>query len=373
MVLAFAALRRYNTRLIGSVSTERTTDRAWVEVDLGNLVANARTVLRATPDAALLPMVKADAYGLGVSGVVGALESLEPWGYGVATPREGADLRALGVVRPVVVFTPATATQLPVCREHDLRPVLDDPHLIAEWNRPYHCEVDTGMGRAGIRWDDDDALAVVTRHLPEGVFTHLHSADASPESVDEQLHRFHRALDRLNARPPLLHVANSSGAFRVPVGWDLVRPGIFLYGGAAGSDAPEPKPVVSVRAAIVSRRVLREGETVSYGAEWTASRRTTVGTLSIGYADGLPRSVQGRAVVLVDGVRRPIVGRVTMDMIMVDLGDQSTAGVGDVATLIGADGTDRITLDECAGWAATISYEILTRLGPRLPRVYGGP
>ena len=132
-----------------SVSTNQSNDRAWVEVDLGNLVENAQAVRRAAHDAALLPMIKANGYGLGVQAVVRALESVDPWGFGVATMEEGRELREIGVERPVVVFTPASALQLGALLEHNLRPVLDDPAVIRQWpsDRPYHCEIDTGMSR----------------------------------------------------------------------------------------------------------------------------------------------------------------------------------------------------------------------------------
>ena len=374
MVLAFASCRRYNTRVLVSVSTEQKTDRAWVEVDLGKLVENARAV-RAAHDAALLPLVKADGYGLGAVPVAAALETLDPWGFGVATTDEGVELRGSGIVRPIVVFTPGSPAQFPRYREHELTPVFDDTEAIARWSGPYHCEIDTGMGRAGIRWDDTRRLQVVADHPPEGVFTHFHSADRSPESVEVQVTRFKAALALVGERPRLLHVANSAGAWRAPAEFDLVRPGIFLYGGEAGQNLPPPEPVVAVRASIASVRGLAAGDTVSYGAEWSAPAATTVATLAIGYADGVRRAVQGRAEAIVAGRRYPVVGRVTMDMTVVDLGSSGSDAVrvGDVATLIGRDGEEEITLDEFAGWAGTISYEILTGLGSRLERIYTGP
>ena len=361
------------------MSTEKEVDRAWVEVDLGNLIQNARAVSRAAGDATLLPMVKADGYGLGVRRVTAALEAVDPWGFGVATVTEGVELRIAGVNRPIVVFTPVRSTELDRCREHDLIPVLEDLVVIREWGgeRPYHCEIDTGMGRAGIRWDDLVGLATVVETPPQGVFTHLHSADTSPDSVNLQLDRFHGALAAFPTRPPLIHVANSAGAWTAPQEFDLARPGIFLYGGAAGPDLPRPERVASVRATLVSVRRLKAGDTVSYGAEWRAEQETTVGTLAIGYADGVPRAIQqhGQASALIRGRRCPIVGRVTMDMTMVDLGLAGLGAVeaGEIATVIGADGDGEITLDEFAGWAGTISYEILVKLGTRLPRTYRGP
>lgn len=343
-----------------------------MDVDLGNLVANARTARAAAGGARLLPMVKADAYGVGVLPVVRALEALDPWGYGVATIAEGAELRAGGVQRPVLVFTPARLEQLDRYRAHDLRAVLDDPAVAQDWPLPFHLEVDTGMGRAGIRWDDAARLARArSRHL-EGAFTHFHSADTSAASVEQQWERFEKALVHLGDRPALLHAANSAGIWRLRQRLDLARPGIFLYGGKIGGDLREPAPVVSLRARVVSVRSLRAGDTVSYGAEWTARRETTVATLGIGYADGVSRALQGKGSVILRGRHCPIVGRVTMDMTMIEAGPGVGVEVGDVATLIGAENGVEISLDEFAVRSGTISYEVLTRLGRRLPREYVG-
>ncbi len=353
-----------------NVSTLLRTGRAWVEVDLANLVANARTV-QAAAGAKLLPMVKASGYGLGLR-VVHALDDLDPWGFGVATIDEGIELREAGIRRPVVVFTPPLLDQQSAYVSHDLTAVLDDVAVIAGWQLPYHLEIDTGMGRCGIRWTDAHLSSLSSARM-EGVFTHFYAADEGPDTVATQWSRFEEALSRLGTRPPLVHAANSAGAWRLEQRLDLVRPGIFLYGGRIGSDLPTPKPVASVRARVVSIRRLSEGDSVSYGAQWAAPHDTVVATVGIGYADGIRRAVQGKAHAIVKGIRYPIVGRVTMDFVMVDVG-ANTQGIapGDVATLIGeADGAE-ITLDEVARWAGTISYEILTGLGSRLPREYVG-
>ncbi len=182
-----------------------------------------------------------------------------------------------------------------------------------------------------------------------------------------QLDRFRTALRAFTERPQLVHVCNSAGAWRVKDRFDLVRPGIFLVGGEIGNDLPTPSPVVSVRARVVSLRRVRAGETVSYGGEWAADEETTVATIGIGYADGVPRATKGRAALLVQGRRVPVVGRITMDMTMVHLGPNAgdDIAVGDVVTVIGTDGAGEITLDEFAEWAGTISYEILVGLGSR--------
>jgi alanine racemase len=317
-------------------------------------------------------MVKADAYGLGAVPVAQALEVVDPWGYGVGTIAEGAALRAAGIRRPILVFTPACLELEAAYRAHDLHAVLDDPEVAARWSLPFHLEIDTGMARAGIRWDQPERLAAVVSPRLEGAFTHFHSADTDPASVREQWTRFQQALGRLGRRPVVTHAANSAGIWRLAERTDLVRPGIFLYGGRAGMEAPLPRPVATLRAPVVSLRTVQAGDSVSYGATWHASTPARIATLGVGYCDGVPRSVHGPAQALLAGHRCPIVGRVTMDMVMVEVpaGWAREVRVGDVATLFGGEGEGAISLDEFAGWAGTISYEILTGLGSRLPREY---
>jgi len=370
MVLAFTYLGRYNTRPIVNVSDQLNRERAWVEVNLANLTANARTVQLAARNASLLPMVKADGYGLGAVPVAKALDQLNPWGFGVATLGEAHQLREAGIGRPIVVFTPARAANRATYEKLGLRAVIDDPDLARKWGLPYHMEIDTGMGRCGVRYDDE-RLATLDSPALEGVFTHFFSADDRPDTVELQWSRFQHALAKLSRHPVLVHAQNSAGAWRLERRLDMVRPGIFLYGGRCGEDLPGPRPVATVRARVVSIRRLPAGESVSYGGEWVAERDTTVATLSIGYADGVHWTAKGKARVLLGGIRYPVVGRITMDFIMVDLGpDDERVHVGDLATLIGSDGSAEITVDEFAGWAGTISYEVLTGLSARLPREY---
>ncbi len=370
MVLAFRYVGRYNTRPIVNVSDQLNRERAWVEVNLANLTANARAVQQAACGARLLPMVKADGYGLGAVQVAWALEDLDPWGFGVATLGEAYQLREAGILRPIVVFTPATITSRPLYEKYGLRAVIDDPLVAREWGSPFHVEIDTGMGRCGVRYDDERLTALDSSNI-EGVFTHFFSADDRPDTVSVQWERFERAVDALGRARVLVHAQNSAGAWRLRKCLDLVRPGIFLYGGRCGVDLPAPRPVATLRARVVSKRTLPAGATVSYGGEWTAHSTTTVVTLGIGYADGVRWMAKGKASVLLGERRYPVVGRITMDFVMVDVGpDGGTVRVGDVATLIGGDGADEITVDEFAGWAGTISYEVLTGLGARVPREY---
>ncbi len=343
--------------------------RAWADVNLGAVVANARTVAAAS-GARLLPMVKANAYGVGVLPVARALEVLDPWGFGVATLEEGAELRAAGITRPLVVFSPLLPSLIHHYIRYDLRPAIGDMHALTAWlgqgDRAFHLELDTGMARSGIRSDEVSAWRAPLEESRgwEGAFTHFHSAESDPASVDRQWLRFQEMLRSLSRRPALVHAANSAAALRGPAfAADMVRPGIFLYGGdVPGATA---HPVVRLQCRVVALRTVREGETVSYGATWAAPKDTIVATLAIGYADGVHRSLSNAGAVEINGRVSPIVGRVTMDFIMVSVDER--CAIGDVATIIGG----LVSLDDQARRAGTISYELLTAMGPRIARRYG--
>lgn len=361
--------------LMESMSAPRS--RAWVEVSLAAVVANARTVAR-TAGTRLLPIVKANAYGLGAVAVSRALEAVDPWGYGVATVEEGAELRAAGIARPVLVLLAASPELFADYRDARLTPVFDSAAALAVWldaggDEPFHLEVDTGMSRSGIRWDE---MAQLSRLLDtprfEGAFTQLHSAECADGSVQRQLERFHAALAGLSRAPRLRHIANSAAAMTTPAAaLDLVRSGVFLYGGSPGGGIAPGRPVVSIRARVVSVRRLRAGDTVGYNARWTASRDTTIATVGMGYADGVPPALGsgGRGTVLLAGTRCPMVGTVSMDLVMVDAGDVAVR-VGEVATLLGEADGQSLTLAEVSEASGVQPRGLLTALGRRLPRLY---
>ncbi len=351
--------------------------RAWVEVDLGALQRNGAT-LAARAGVPILPMIKADAYGVGAIAATRALEPLEPWGYGVATISEGVALRDAGVRRPIVVFTPMMRQEFEAAREAALRPMLARAEEITGWaalgGGPWQLGIDTGMSRAGVRWDAAGALADAVRSCPpEGALTHLHSAELRDGSAAEQEARFRSAIALLPARPKLLHVENSAAiARRGRSEWDLVRPGVFLYGVGSGDGAQAvPEPVVSVRARVVDTRWVNAGESVGYDATFRSEDRCRVATLALGYADGYARAFGNRGTALVNGRVAPVRGTVTMDMTMIDV-TNIPCEVGDVATLIGRDGSALITVDDAARAAAMSPYEVLTGLRRRMDYVYVG-
>jgi alanine racemase len=366
-------------------------------VRLDRLRANALAVQRAVgSQTALVPMVKADAYGLGMGPVVAALCTVPapagPWAFGVAAVREGEVLRVHNWAGRVLVFSPLAPGDYAAAAAAGLTPCLSTVDAVARWaeegrgsERPhaFHIEVDTGMGRAGLPWDraaewSAEVIAAAGDAARwEGCYTHFHSADEPDLApTDLQRERFLRALQALPVqvrRTLVVHSANSAAALRRGgFGDDLARPGIFLYGGGVGAEA-SPLPVASVRARVVLVRDVPEGSTVGYGATYRARRAERWGTLSIGYGDGIPRALaSGEGSVLLRGRRAPIIGRISMDMTTVDLTGIPDSAVGDVATLIGPDGDEEITVDEVARRVGTISYEILTGLTRRLPREYLG-
>lgn len=348
--------------------------RAWVDVDLGALLDNARTIATHT-SARLLPMVKANGYGLGAVPVARALLELDPWGFGVATAGEGAELRAGGIERPIVVFTPFLSVWRDQFERHDLRPAIGDLEALRTWlpsGRPFHIEIDTGMSRAGLRAADANQIATLADMLRdaahfEGIFTHYHSADSDYASVQHQWDALQRIVTTLPRRPQFVHAANSAAScFVAGCTGDLARPGIFLYGGTEGGLAP--CPVARLAARVVAVRRLAPGDSVSYGATFVAGHPTTVATLAIGYADGVHRALSGRGRVELRKRVYRIAGRVTMDMTVIDVGNDEVQ-VGDIATIWGG----KIGLEEQAAAAGTISYELLTSIGARVPRLYQEP
>jgi alanine racemase len=353
------------------------TQRVWVDIDLPAVVANARRVSEVSRSR-LLPMVKANGYGLGAVQIARTLEIVDPWGFGLASADEAELLRAAGITRPMLAMTPLLPQWMGRYLELDLRPSIGDPAALQAWvgrtSRPFHLEIDTGMNRTGVRWDDRVALDAVRSTLAsaagwEGVFTHFLDAESDPWSTTLQWERFQETLGSLPRRPSIVHAANSAASFQGKrYAGDMVRPGIYLYGGAAG-DA-KPQPVAALRARVVALRTLQPGDSVGYGASWRAERTCTIATLSVGYADGFPRSPaaggEGTRHIELNGKRVRVVGRVTMDMCMALV--EPPVRIGDVGTVYGG----LVSIDEQAENSGTISYELLTRLGPRVVRRYTG-
>jgi alanine racemase len=348
--------------------------RAWVDIDLGAIRRNA-AAMAARAGVPIVPMVKADAYGLGAVRVARALDADEPWGFGVATVTEGEELRHAGIKRPIIVFTPLLAEDLDGAERSKLIPALATAATIKRWTPtqlPWHLDIDTGMNRAGLRWDEVRKLSdVITACPPDGVFTHFHSAELSNGSMEEQVTRFEEALKQLPTKPRWIHAENSPAIERCGRSrWSFARPGVFLYG-VNNLDPTEirAEPVAALRARIVEIRTTRDGDTVGYDATWTSKGTRRIATVPVGYADGYRRVLSNKGVALLRGKRVSVAGNVTMDMTMLDV-TGVPCEMGDVVTLIGQDGDAEITVSEIAKLGGLSPYEVLTSLHSRLPRRY---
>jgi alanine racemase len=369
----------------------RTSIRPTVAVvDLAALRANAQALTDVAAGAAMWSVIKADAYGHGAVPVARALADVS-YGLAVSLVEEGLELRAAGISSPILVLGASYGRHHDDVVARDLTPVVGSREDLAYFaaagarrGRPVevHIKLDTGMSRLGLRAKELPRvlgdLATSSSLRLAGVATHLACADsASEEPTREQLARFGEGLAAVaNAgfAKVVRHAANSAATLRFPEArFDAVRPGLALYGicppFAEPLERPALRPVLSLRTRVLAVREIAAGESVSYGWTWTARRPSRIGTLPIGYADGYPRRVT-TGEVMVRGRRVPIVGTVCMDMLMVDLTDVPSAGVGDEIVLIGRMGEAEISLDEVAAWAGTISYEVLCGISKRVPRQY---
>jgi alanine racemase len=371
--------------------------QAWVEVDLGAIAANVGVLAETVAPAALWVVVKADGYGHGAAAVSRAALEAGAEGLCVALVQEGVALRQAGILAPVLVLSEQPEDQLDELVRWRLTATaysIDYLEALAHEAREaggatvrVHVKVDTGMHRVGARTDELVPLVQALLARPElrweGLWTHLARADETRMSTTViQLSRLDAAIAVLREAgypPPLVHAANSAGA----LAWgpaarrDLVRAGIAMYGippsREVAAECAELQPALSLRARVSFVQRVPPGEGISYGHRLVLNRETTVATLPLGYADGVPRGLgEVGGEVLLGGKRRPIAGTVTMDQLMVDCGDDHDVAPGDEAVLIGAQGGEEITATEWAERMGTIAYEIVTGLSPRLPRRYEG-
>jgi alanine racemase len=366
---------------------------AWVEIDLGAVRDNVAALVQIAAPAAVLAVVKADGYGHGAVPIArAALEAGATW-LGVALVEEGVALREAGIDAPILVLSEPSPDAASAVVEHRLTPVVYttggiDTLAKAVADRgtgealPVHLKVDTGMHRVGVAPEGAVALAQRvderTELVLDGVLTHFAVADEPDDPyTSEQLVRFHAVLADLDAaglRPPLVHAANSAGLLAFPdARFDLVRAGIAIYGippAPVLADRAELRPALSLKARVSHVKTLAAGARISYGLRYRVERAARIATVPIGYADGVPRNLAAvGGEVVVGGRRHPVAGTVTMDQLMVDVGDDEVA-VGDEVVLIGRQGDAEVTAQEWAERLGTIAYEIVCGIGPRAPRSY---
>ena len=371
---------------------ERRGHPVWAEIDLGALRHNVE-VLRATAAGAeVMGVVKGYAYGHGNPESATAMLDGGATRLGVARVAEALHLREAGITAPIHVFTEPPPQAAGALIDNDLTPAvytmpfaeaLSEAARSAGRTVPVHVKLDTGMHRVGLLSDDVPAAIERIAVLPgieiEGVWSHLAVADVPDHPFTrKQLDLFSELVGRIERAGIELryrHIANSAATLSMPESHlDLVRCGVASFGlwpgpGLVGS--ADLRPVMALKARVNMTKQVAAGEALSYGLRYEVERDSRVVTVPAGYADGYDRRLSGRAEVLIEGSRYTVSGTVCMDQFMVDVGDD-TIGVGAVATLIGADGDDRITAEELATHIGTINYEVTTRVPSRVPRVFIG-
>jgi alanine racemase len=365
------------------------------EIDLDALASNFREVRRVAGEGArVMCVVKADAYGHGARECARRLEHEGADWFAVALPEEGLQLREAGVTKPVLCLEGFWAGQAALCVRHSLTPIIFRLDVAEQFDRAareagvvadVHVKIDTGMNRLGVRAGDAAEFAARLREFKNlrvgGMLTHFASADemGAAEFTRAQVERFAAAVATFRAaghEPSVEHLSNSAATFtRVAPRGSMVRPGGVLYGLwrdvlRPQTESPHLRPVMSLRSRITLLKRVAAGETLGYGRTHTLARESLIATLPLGYADGYRRALSNRGRVIVRGRFVPVVGRVSMDLTIIDVTDIPGVSEDDAATLIGADGDLSITAEEVACDTGTISYEITCGVGARVPRQF---
>jgi alanine racemase len=321
-------------------------------------------------------VVKADGYGHGAVTAGEAALAGGAWGLAVASPTEAAELLRLAPPERILILgavTPDAAAEVAAlgcavtCASRELATAI--AAAASDVPIPVHLKVDTGMGRLGCLPAEAPELAQFIADAPglklAGVSTHFAAAESDPAMTRAQFQSYVEVLAALTVDPGMRHTCNSAALRRYPeMALDAVRTGIAIY----GCEDPELEPALALRSRVAHLKTVPAGATVGYGATWTAVQPTRVATVPIGYADGVFRSRANRGWALVRGVHAPLIGMISMDAITLDVSGVNGVRVGDVVSLIGSDGAERITAEQVADWGGTISYEVLTAIGARVER-----
>ena len=365
-------------------------DNTYVEIDLDAISANFDAI-RAKAGVQVMANVKADAYGHGAVQIARLLDSKCSF-FGVSSIAEALELRQAGLTKPILIlgYTPVEAFRLVLGQ--DIRPAifrLDDGIALSKLAQkhgvilPFHFAVDTGMSRLGFQATEESAdICAEIARLPgivaEGLFSHFATADSADLTrAQEQARRFadfDRMLQERGVKIPLRHLDNSAGLMNFSNHYEMVRSGIVTYG-MYPSDEVDPqllnlKPALQWRSRVTHIKMLPPGREISYGGTFVTTRKTRVATVPVGYADGYRRSLSGKFYVLIRGRRAPILGRVCMDQMMVDITDVPDVKIDDPVVLVGNDGNDVITVEEIAAAADSFNYEFVCGISRRVPRRY---
>lgn len=375
------------------IQNEMKISRSWIEINLQNLKHNVKELNQYLPKGCeMMAVVKANAYGHGAVMISKFLNRIGVRAFAVATIEEGIALRKKGVKGEILILGYTDVSRAEQLKYYHLTQTIIDYEYALMLNRQnknvsVHVKIDTGMHRLGIPVEDGNKIFEIFRLESlrfQGIFTHLCIADSLKEEAinytQAQIASFYLLLQELKNKGitlPKVHIQSSYGLLNYPeLHCDYARIGIALYGShSAHGDRTildmKLQPVLSLKSRIVLVRELAAGEGISYGRDALVEQNSRVAVLPIGYADGLPRNLSGRnASVLVKGKRIPIIGRICMDQLIIDVTGMPDIKPGDIATLIGSDGTEEIQAVAMANTAGTITNELFSRLGERIERVY---
>ncbi|MDK1117364.1 MAG: alanine racemase [Anaerolineae bacterium] len=373
-----------------TITTNGGIRSTFVEVNLPQLSRNLDAIRGVVSPAKIMIVVKANAYGHGLTTVAKYLDPQVDY-IGVAVLEEGILLREIGVGSPILVLGGIWGDQIPLYIENNLTLTAPSVERLAQINQAaqaagkkakVHLKIDTGMERIGVHYYNAHTLqaaALKCKHVVvEGIFSHFASADgADLAHAKLQLERFNEVLhfyDKHSLSMPIRHMANSGGILQLPEShFDMVRPGIMAYGvypSLAPKRTIEVKPTLAWKSRVVYFKVTKPEHPVSYGSTWQTDHDVRIVTVPVGYGDGYFRAMSNQAQVIIQGKKYQQVGSICMDQIMVNI-ESDSAFNGDEVILIGGDENgEKVTVEELAEWAGTIPYEILTNINTRVPRIY---
>lgn len=351
----------------------------WAEINLDALHANTLKIAAVVSPARIMAVIKADGYGHGAVAMAREFEKAGVAYFGTATVEEALEIRQAGMSTPILVLGGMTLQQLPLLRNFDFFPTIHNREFydsLANYVSKsgmtvhVHLKVDTGMGRLGLT--EQEAAEIIHNPIPgiriQGLFTHFACADTpNDESMHIQISRFNAFLKTYGAKIPDIHAANSAAILNYPEShYNLVRPGLLLYGLSPAGGDPDLEPVLSIKSRIIALRKIQRGQSIGYGRTFVAARESLIATLPIGYSDGLRRRLSNKLKVDVKGIMCPIVGTISMDLCMLDVTDHPDVELYDVVTFLGPGNGAW----EWARMLDTIPYEILCLIGPRVQRIY---
>ncbi len=358
----------------------------WVEIDLNKLKKNFHRIKRIVGKRKIIGAVKADAYGHGAVEVSKILEKEGIYALSVASFEEALKLRENGIKASILVLGYVVPSALPVAAKFSIPVTLFDKRFIKRLGEyrgdrvlNIHINVDTGMGRIGVAPEEVpeiiDALSVLPNVALQGIYTHLSTVDSDTCYANEQLNVFEKILDKIKKKgvlPPIIHAANSAAILNLKRSYfNAVRPGLLLYG-LTPLDEPikQFEPIMNFKTRAIYSRLVPKGTAISYGRAYITTKETLIATLPVGYADGYSRSLSNIGEVLIKKRRARIIGNITMDQMMIDVTDFPYIHPGNEVVLIGKQGEEVITPYEIAKKINTINYEIVSRIGGRIPRTF---